>query len=234
MPRKKQRGTLIVIDGIDGSGKATQAALLAKALKKKKVPVRTIDFPRYEDNHFGKLVGECLRGDHGDFVALDPKIASVLYAADRFETKDTIIKWLVEGYTVITDRYVSASQIHQGGKIRDTRQRTDFLLWLNTMEYDVFKIPRPQIVVFLDASPAISKQMLANKDQETKKTYLRGKKDVAEEDAVYLANSRKSAQWILAHEPNWHMVQCGAGGTIRSREDIHKEVLHIVSEHMHI
>ncbi|MEK7181986.1 MAG: thymidylate kinase, partial [Patescibacteria group bacterium] len=106
MARSRKKGKLIVIDGTDGSGKATQTDLLLKRFKKEGLLVKKLDFPRYEDNFFGKFIGECLAGEHGDFVSLDPRIASSLYAFDRFETKPLIEKWLSAGYTVILDRYV--------------------------------------------------------------------------------------------------------------------------------
>ena len=122
-----KKGKLIVIDGTDGSGKATQVAKLKERLILEGVVVESLDFPRYYDNFFGKLVGECLAGKHGDFAALSPKIASVIYAADRFESAQQIRTWLDEGKTVVLDRYVSSNQIHQGGKIDNPDERYDFM-----------------------------------------------------------------------------------------------------------
>ena len=102
-----KKGRLIVIDGTDGSGKATQVKLLQTRLKKEGYRVKTLDFPQYQENFFGGFIGECLTGDHGNFVSLDPYIASVLYAADRFQSKEKILGWLKKGEIVILDRYVS-------------------------------------------------------------------------------------------------------------------------------
>ena len=162
-------GKLIVIDGIDGSGKATQVRLLKERLVKEKIKVKTIDFPRYYDNFFGKLIGEYLAGQYGDFSEVDPRLASVLYAADRFESSTDIKKWLDAGYIVLADRYVSANQIHQGGKIADPKKRKDFFTFLDTMEHGVFKIPRPDVVVYLDVPFEISKLWLQKKIQKSKK-----------------------------------------------------------------
>src|SRR3990167_6836927 len=118
-----KKGKLIVLDGTDGSGKATQTKILQARLKKEGYRVQTLDFPQYEKNFFGGLIGECLAGEHGDFVSIDPYIGSTLYAADRFESKDKIMRWLRAGCVVVLDRYVSSNQIHQGGKITDAKKR---------------------------------------------------------------------------------------------------------------
>ncbi len=147
---KKKKGKLIVIDGTDGSGKATQVALLTKRLKKDGYTIKNVDFPEYYKNFFGKFIGHCLSEQYYNFVKVHPKIASVLYAGDRFESKEQIEKWLKSGYIVLANRYVSANQIHQGGKIKSAKKRADFIKWLDEMEYKVFKIPRPDVVFYLD------------------------------------------------------------------------------------
>ena len=128
--------------------------------------VRTMDFPQYGNNFFGAFIGECITGEHGDFLTLDPRITSVLYAADRFESSEKIKKWLNDGDTVVLDRYVSANQIHQGGKIFDTRKRKEFLLWLDEMEYGVFHLPRPHMVIYLDVPIDTSIGLLRHAQQK--------------------------------------------------------------------
>ncbi len=203
-----KRGKLIVIDGTDGSGKATQAKLLVKRLKNDGEKVKTIDFPRYYQNFFGKLVGECLSGMNGDFAKLDPKIASVLYAADRFESSKEIHSWLKSGFYVIADRYVSSNQIHQGGKIIEEKKRKEFLTWLDEMEYNVFKIPRPDVIIYLDVPLNISRELMANEDKSSKKSYLKGKKDLHESDPAHLLNAKKSAIKLIKKQNNWIKIDC--------------------------
>lgn len=120
-------GKLIVIDGGDGAGKATQVSLLVKRLRDEGHKVETLDFPQYTQNHFGKLLRQCLDGKRGDFMAVDARIASTLYAADRFETKPRLEQWLQEDKIVVLDRYVSANMMHQGAKIDDPEKLEDFL-----------------------------------------------------------------------------------------------------------
>lgn len=219
-----KRGKLIVIDGSDGVGKATQTKLLVERLQKEGKRVVTLDFPRYEKNFFGAFVGACLRGDHGDFLHLDPYIASVLYAADRFESKKAIEDALESGAYVVLDRYVSANQMHQGGKIKDARKRREFLKWLDTMEHSVFRIPRPDLIVYLHLPVELSVQLLKTKAATDKKKYLKGKRDTVEEDIRYLLNSQQSALKIIQAGAKWAKVVCNKRKEILSREVIHDKI----------
>jgi dTMP kinase len=203
-----KKGKFIVIDGTDGSGKATQTKLLVSRLKKNKIKVKTIDFPRYYNNFFGKFIGECLAGECGDFLAVDPRIVSVLYAADRFESGKDIQKWLQEGNIVIADRYASSNQIHQGGKIKDEKERKSFLKWLEKMEFEVFAIPKPDAIIYLDVPVEITQKLLAGKEGSYKKRYLKGKKDVAENNIVHLQDAKDSAIKLIRKNNNWERINC--------------------------
>jgi len=214
------KGRFIIIEGVDGSGKKTQTDLLIKRLRKDAQRVKTIDFPQYDNNFFGKLIGECLAGKHGDFTKLDPKIASVLYAADRFESSEKIKKWLKAGNIVIADRYANSNQIHQGGKISDSRKRREFLEWLDEMEFDIFKIPKPDAIVYLNVPLRLSLQLLENSDAKKRKVYLNGKKDAHESDLQHLANAKKSALNLVRENNNWIDIKCAKNGVLSSREKI--------------
>lgn len=229
-----KKGKLIVIDGSDGVGKATQTALLVARLKKEKIPVVTLDFPQYESNFFGKLVGQCLAGNYGDFVKLDPHIASVLYAADRFESKAKIEKWLREGKVVVLDRYVSANQMHQGGKIKDAKARKKFLTWLDHMEYGVFGLPRPDLILCLHLPLEMSLQLLSKKSATEKKTYLaKGVvKDTVESDVRYLLNAQEGALKLVKAHNAWKKVTCAQRRAILPREVIHERIWAIVRDHL--
>jgi len=225
-----KRGQLIVIDGIDGSGKATQVKLLAAKLRKLKVKVKTVDFPRYYDNFFGQLIGEYLSGAYGDFIQTDPRVASVLYAADRFESSRQIKQWLDAGYTVVADRYVSANQIHQGGKIAEPKKRQEFLAWLDTIEYQVFKIPRPNLTIYLDVPFEVSREWLKQKVAKRKKGYLKGRKDVAEDNLLHLKNSRASALALAAQNKSWRKIECCQGMLCLLPEEVHERVWGLVKK----
>ncbi len=223
-----KKGKLIVIDGTDGSGKATQIDLLIKHLKKEGRKVKVVDFPEYYSNFFGKFIGHCLSEQYYNFVKIHPKIASVLYAADRFESADKIKKWLSAGNIVVANRYASANQIHQGGKIANTKKRESFLQWLAEMEYGVFKIPKPDAVFYLSVPIPIVLELIEKRNRETHRAYLGKKKekkaDVHEKDVNFLENSRKSALWLAKTQKGWIKIECTRNGVIDTRENIHKEI----------
>ncbi len=219
----------MVLDGNDGSGKATQTALLGEFLAKRGISHEKFDFPSYDRNFFGGFIGECLMGQHGDFVHLDPKIASSLYALDRLESTPRIKAALAEGKVVIADRFASSNQIHQGGKISDEAEREDFIQWLDRMEHEVLGIPRPDSIIYLKVPLEISLKLLTEKRAAKIQGLADGQKDTVEEDRTYLERSHETANWLAAHQPNWHIIDCadGAGG-MRTREDIHAEVAKIM------
>mgnify|MGYP001606462106 CR=1 FL=1 len=223
-----KNGKLIVIDGTDGSGKATQTELLIKHLKKDGRKVKVVDFPEYYSNFFGKFIGHCLSEQYYNFVRIHPKIASVLYAADRFESKDKIKKWLKEGYIIIANRYTSANQIHQGGKIANTKKREAFIKWLSEMEYKVFKIPRPDAIFYLSVPIPIVLKLIRERNKNNHRNYLGKKKakktDVHEKDVKFLENSRKSALWLSKTQKGWIKIECVKDGKIDTRENIHQKI----------
>lgn len=220
----KKKGTFIVIDGTDGSGKATQVELLAKRLKKEKFKVKVVDFPEYYKNFFGKFIGHCLTEQYYNFSHLHPKIASVLYAADRWESSEEIKDWIAKGYVVIANRYVSSNQIHQGGKIINAKKRRDFLNWLDEMEHKVFKIPRPSAVLYLSVPLVVTQRLIKERDKSASRSYKGTKKDVHEKDAKHLENARNSALKLVKELNNFIKIDCAPKQELLSREVIHEQV----------
>ena len=207
-----QKGRLIVIEGTDGSGKTTQTELLLNRLAKENMSSEHMRFPQYETNFFGDLLRECLDGIHGDFIAIDPKIGSVIYACDRFESTGRIKQWLSEGKIVVLDRYVSSNQIHQGGKIADEGKRAEFLDWLSRMEFEVLGVAKPDMVFYLDMPYEISKKLIENRV---------GVKDTADMNFEYLKNSKEAGKYMLGRESSWVRIDCAPQGELLSRESIH-------------
>ena len=217
-------GKLVVIDGGDGSGKKTQTALLKEHLEKDGHPVVTIDFPQYEENNVGRLIKECLAGKHGDFLSLDPKIASILYAVDRFENKEQLESWLNEGKIIVSDRYISANMLHQGGKIGEEKVREDFFVWLDVLEHEIFGLPRPDLVVYCDVD---FRKRLALLKAEAESSGVAV--DVAEEDATHQAQADAAAKQLIGLY-QWHTVSCMEGDNMRTPQEIHEDIYQQVKE----
>lgn len=210
------KGKLIVIDGNDGSGKQTQSEMLRSSLISIGKKVLPLSFPRYEDTFFGRELRKALRGEYGDFVNLDPHLAALLYVADRWASKPLIKHALASGMIVICDRYVSANQIHQGGKIRDWKKREEFLSWLDQLEFGEYSLPRPDICIYLDVPPEVSTRLMSDRTRDT-----------VESNPEYLVNSHKSAQWLINKRPGeWVHVHCLTdNGEVKERKEIHMEIL---------
>jgi dTMP kinase len=225
-----QKGIFVVFDGNDGSGKATQSAMLASHFAAAGHPHQKFDFPAYGRSFFGTFLGECLAGQHGDFLNLSPRIASTLYAADRHEASDAIRDALAEGKVVIADRFASSNQIHQGGKIADERERIEFLGWLDRMEHEVLNVPRPDAIIYLSVPVETSLRLLTEKRAAKNQTLGDGVRDMVEEDRQYLERSHTTASWLANRENNWHVVECMEEGGLRTPEAIHADVRAIVEK----
>jgi len=221
------KGKLIVIDGGDGAGKATQVSLLVQRLRAEGFPVETLDFPQYTQNTFGKLLRECLDGKRGDFMAVDARIASTLFAADRFESKPRLEQWLKEGKVVVLDRYVSANMMHQGAKIDDESALESFLGWLDFMEHNIFGIPRPDIILYLAVPYAVRAKLKAEAIASGKHGVGT---DVAERNVEHQAKTEERAQKIVASKNNWRPISCLSNGQIRTREAIHEDVYQAIKD----
>jgi len=222
------KGKLIVIDGTDGTGKKTQTEILLKRLLSEGIKAYSLDFPQYENNIAGKLLHEALKEDkHGDFLAISPKIASVIYAFDRMESSPTIRGWIDDGAIVILDRYVSSNQIHQGGKIADPIKRREFINWLDELEFTGSKLPRPDIVLYLDVPVEVSLQLIQKRAEITGL-----KPDQSESSGDHLRESQERTLSVINEYPNWKRVDCSDGDQIKSRESIHESIYQIVKEYL--
>jgi len=212
---KSKKGFFIVLDGIDGSGKATQTALLMQRLKAHGYKTDAIDFPQYYTNLFGKMAGQYLAGDFGP---TDPHLASILYALDRWQSKERIEKALAAGRIFVCDRYASANMIHQCGRIASPRKRKEMLAFLEEMEFGIFGIPKPDLVLFLDVLPNVGRRLVGRKDA---RAYTKGKKrDLHEKDSRHLTDARNQALRLAKERPEWTKIDCMGSGAILPPEAV--------------
>ena len=222
------RGTFIVIDGTDGSGKATQTKKLAERLAQEGYPVHVADFPRY-GHPAAYSVERYLRGEYGSLSEVDAKRASLLFAIDRHDAAPEIRAKLEAGTVVISNRYVSANKGHQTGKIKDAGERRAFLAWLNQLEYDIFKIPKPDLTIFLHIPADISYELIAKKDE---RGYLDGKKrDIHEADAEHLRAAESAYLEMLTTDTSetWKLLPCLENKALLSIESIHERLWTLIS-----
>ena len=215
-------GKLIVLEGLDGSGKATQAKRLAAALAAEGRPVREITFPNYASDS-SALVRMYLAGQFGarpDDV--NAYAASSFYAVDRYAGyKADWGRFYEEGGILIADRYTTSNAVHQCSKL-PPEEWEQFLHWLFDYEFHLLGLPAPDCVIYLQVDPAVSQKLMTQRYHGDE-----SKKDVHEKDTEYLARSRRAAEYCAAHL-GWAVVHCTSGDNMRSIEDIQAEVQKIV------
>ncbi len=224
------KGKLIVIEGSDGSGKATQLNLLKEYLVHEGKSVKTTDFPRYYDSFFGGMVARFLRGEFGKLKDVNPYLVSVLYAQDREQAKEDMEKWLTEGDIILSNRYAPSSLAHQSARL-SPRQRTQYIEWELELEYSVNKIPKEDIVLYLHVPYKVSRKLIANKERKNRE-YTKGKhKDMVERNVEYLRKSEESYLRLVKMFPHWVRISCvDRKGNLKSREDIHEEIKKVLKK----
>jgi dTMP kinase len=215
-----QKGMFIVIDGTDGSGKATQTKMLIEKLRSENYPVEMTDFPQYGSKSAG-MVEEYLNGKYGQ---VGPEASSIFYAVDRFDASFKIREWLEQGKIIISNRYVTANAGHQGGKIADNAKRKEYFKWLDDLEYNIFKIPKPDMNIILHV-PAETAQKLVDKKTAAQREYAHGKKrDLHESDINHLKNAENVYLEIARIFPNTKLIECTRGDMLLAPEEVHSLV----------
>lgn len=220
-------GTLFVIEGVDGSGKATQTELLYQALLQQQKNVRKVSFPDY-DSPSSSLIKMYLNGEFGtDPQSVNAFATSVFFAVDRFASFRKDWQAFYEaGGIIIADRYVTSNLVHQAGKLDSWEEKEQYIHWLSHLEYDIFGLPRPDCVIFLDMPPAYSLQLRQQRN-ELKQGLTQ---DIHEADAHYLEQAYHNATSI-ARQQQWHTIHCAVNGQIRSIEDIHQEIIQVIQHY---
>ncbi len=229
MLENKGKGKLFVIDGTDGSGKQTQFEKLKERLTKDEVDYKVVSFPNY-DSPSSSLVKMYLSGEFGkNAKKVSPYIASTFYAADRYATYQTQYKDYYEnGGIILADRYTTANMVHQAGKIDNKEERKKFLDWLWDFEFNLYGLPVPTEVFFLNMP--VEKALGLIKNRENKFTHDM-QKDIHESDKNHLQDSYNAA-CDVAKDYKWYEVKCVQENKIRSIEDIHEEIYQEIKKHI--
>ncbi|MEN7981839.1 MAG: thymidylate synthase [Nanoarchaeota archaeon] len=230
----RKKGKIILVEGTDCSGKQTQTELLLKKLNSEGIPCKLMSFPRY-NTPTGRIVGQSYlgkvkdywKGDSGWFGeadSLDPKIASLYYAADRRASVEEIDKILDSGCNLILDRYYTSNMAHQGGKIKNIEERKKIFEWLQNLELDILKLPKEDIAIFLHMPLEVSKILRTNRTGENLDNHENNEEHLRRAEETYNQ---------LSELYNWKNISCAPNKTIESLktpEEIHEEVYSVVKD----
>lgn len=211
-------GKLIVIEGLDGSGKSTQLERLPDSLSKNGIDCKTVSFPDY-DSDSSALIKMYLGGKFGTKPDdVNAYAASVFYAADRFASfKQKWGEYYNGGGTVIAGRYTTSNAVHQCSKLPEN-EWPNFLDWLYEFEYKKIGIPKPDLVIFLDMPIELSQKLLGNRYGGNN-----DKKDIHERDTEYLARCRRAAVFTAEYS-DWKIIPCSDNGNPRTIEEIGEDI----------
>jgi len=222
------RGILITVEGTDCSGKKTQTEMLLNRLINDGYKVRKLSFPMY-DTPTGKIVGGPYLGkqsiSNGYFEEgasnVDAKVASLYFAADRYYNLSKVNDALEENDIVLLDRYVGSNMAHQGGKIKDLEERKKIYEWLDNLEYNSLKLPKPDLTIFLYMPYKYSSIL------KLERTEI----DEHESSEEHLLNAEK-AYIEISNIYKYKTVNCVKEDNIRTKKDINDEVYNIIKSYI--
>ena len=218
------KGKLIVLEGIDGSGKSAQYRRLCTRFDEAGMAYHHIVFPRY-DQESSALIRMYLGGAFGeDPEAVNAYAASTFYAVDRYASYQRVWKDdYAAGGLILSDRYTTSNAVHQGGKLEGAA-REEFFSWLYDLEFCRMGLPKPDLVLCLDMPVEIAETLMRKRESDTGT-----KADIHERNDKYLHQCREVARQAAAYF-GWTVVSCVKDGKLRSIEDIHEELYSYVKK----
>lgn len=203
-----ERGKLIVVEGIDSSGKGSQKKALDRVVSGFGLKTETYDFPQYKTTLLGPLLERMLyQKEFGDLNEINPYFAAPWYALDRFEVKPKIRLAIRQGKIVICDRYVP-SNFHQAAKLPAGQVREEFVNWFETLEYDLLELPREDAVVFLDVLPEYARELAIQRLGSSEESHKRVGLDIAETNFAHQKASAEVYRDIASRRPHWLRIDC--------------------------
>lgn len=219
------RAKLIVVEGIDGSGKGTQTARLAETLRDQGAAIAELTFPRYAETRYGRLIGRFLAGEFGSLDSTAPELTALLFAGDRFESKSVLSEAAAASDFVLCDRYAASNVAHQAGRLQGERQ-TRLIEFLDWLEFELHGLPRPDLTLWLDVPPEVSQANILQRAAGGRAV------DIAERDLSHLAASA-AVYGQLADDSNWLRIACATQTSepqMRSPDAIAEEITAAVLE----
>lgn len=223
---------LIVIEGLDGSGKSTQVGLMKNYIESCGKKIEYMHFPRYVGSPvYGDLIARFLRGEFGTLESVHPQLVALLFAEDRHSASEQIKLWLKEGRYVLLDRYVYSNIAYQCSKLSDIKEAKALQNWILSTEYDLFNIPRPDINIFLDVPINFVDKKLKEGRAGDERDYLNGKSDIHEADIKFQIKVRDYYLSLTEGDKNFIKVECSdINGKMLSQEDIFTRMRSVVDK----
>lgn len=200
---------LIVIEGLDGSGKSTQVKRLRQYLESSGKPLTYIHFPRYDAPVYGDLIGKFLRGGFGSIDAVHPQLVALLYAEDRRTAVPQMLEAVRDGGILLLDRYVYSNIAYQCAKIEDESEREELRKWIRDTEYGDFGLPVPDLNIFLDVPIGFVEKKLESPRLGGDRDYLAGQSDIHEADIEFQKKVRQVYLRQCEEDPNFIRIDCG-------------------------
>lgn len=213
-------GLLVAIEGIDGSGKGTQAACLLESLRAQGVRSELFSFPRYRDTQFGAKIGDFLNGRFGDLDQVSPFLVSLLFAGDRFESRKLLLQAINDCDVVLCDRYVASNIAHQAAKV-DGAERTELIRWIQHVEHGLYELPQPDCTLFLDVPVQQATRLIAMKAQ---RTYTDRAADLQEADSDYLQKVHDVYSRLAGEGTGWLRIECVEAGQVKPIDQVAQQV----------
>jgi dTMP kinase len=216
----------IVIEGLDGSGKSTQIGMIRKYLENAGIIYHYLHFPRTDIHPFGDLIAGFLRGDFGEIDQVHPKLVASIYALDRMDAKIQMDQWLLKKELILCDRYVFSNIAFQCAKLKNASEKKALAAWIKEIEFNYFKIPKPDLSVFLNVPFSFIARNLTNQRQGEDRGYLAGKTDIHEEDLEFQRKVHETYLWQVGVEDDFIPVDCSASeDKILQAEEIFNRLL---------
>jgi len=222
---------LIVIEGLDGSGKSTQLKMLRAYLEQKNVKYKYIHFPRLEEGVFGDLIARFLRGEFGSLEQVNPYLVALLYAGDRSDVAQQVKQWIQDDYLVVFDRYVHSNIAYQCAKLTCAKEIEKLHAWILNLEFEYYKIPMPDLSVFLHVPISFVKSRLFAERQGEDRSYLQGAKDIHESSMDFQQRVEDEYLRIAGSDDTYQILNCiGASETMLSADSIHANLITLLKQ----
>lgn len=225
--------SFIVIEGLDGAGKSTQLKLLGNYFSQNGVECESLHFPRTDSPFFGDLIARFLRGELGNLEQVDPYVVAMLYAGDRRDASELLNSWLNANKTILLDRYVYSNIAFQCAKLKDHEAQKTLRNWIYNLEFSYFKIPKPDLNIFLDVPFDFTVSRLTKNREGDDREYLKGNVDIHEDNLSFQEKVRRVYLEQEKIDPNFVVIPCSNDdGQMGEQHEIFGKLLPVIKNRL--